>query len=172
VGAVELGRAAVREARAREIDAEALDEVIVGNIAGPADAANIASDRARSEDPRKSRRSRSAAIALRGSRASSTPLTASFGRRRSRRRRRGRVDVADSVPVFRRGADIWTSARARNLASRVAAFAIPPASFPARRRARARLTDSVSGLNMGQTAKVLASSGSLAKTRTPCDAEP
>jgi hypothetical protein len=43
VGAVELGRAAVREAVERaEIDAEALDEVIVGNIAGPADAANIA----------------------------------------------------------------------------------------------------------------------------------
>src|SRR5262252_2490075 len=43
VGAVELGRVAVREALERaEVDPEALDEVIVGNIAGPADAANVA----------------------------------------------------------------------------------------------------------------------------------
>src|SRR5690242_12017808 len=43
VGAVELGRIAVREAIERaEIDPEAIDEVVVGNIAGPADAANVA----------------------------------------------------------------------------------------------------------------------------------
>src|SRR5512134_1856827 len=43
VGAVDLGRVAVREAIERaELDPEAIDEVIVGNIAGPADAANVA----------------------------------------------------------------------------------------------------------------------------------
>src|SRR5262249_57902457 len=43
VGAVELGRIAVREAIERaELDPEAIDEVVVGNIAGPADAANVA----------------------------------------------------------------------------------------------------------------------------------
>jgi acetyl-CoA C-acetyltransferase/acetyl-CoA acyltransferase len=43
VSAVELGRIAVREAIERaEIDPAELDEVIVGNIAGPADAANVA----------------------------------------------------------------------------------------------------------------------------------
>ena len=42
-GAVDLGRIAVREAVERsEIDPAAIDEVIVGNIAGPADAANVA----------------------------------------------------------------------------------------------------------------------------------
>ena len=42
VSAVELGRVAVREAIERaEIDPEAIDEVVVGNIAGPADAANV-----------------------------------------------------------------------------------------------------------------------------------
>ena len=40
---VELGRVAVREVIERaEIDPAMLDEVIVGNIAGPADAINVA----------------------------------------------------------------------------------------------------------------------------------
>ena len=40
--AVELGRIAVREAiEQADVDPADLDEVIVGNIAGPADAANI-----------------------------------------------------------------------------------------------------------------------------------
>ena len=43
VPAVELGRVVVREAIERsDIDPGELDEVIVGNIAGPPDAANIA----------------------------------------------------------------------------------------------------------------------------------
>ncbi len=43
VPAVELGRVAVREALERaEIDPGALDEVVVGNVAAPADAANLA----------------------------------------------------------------------------------------------------------------------------------
>ena len=43
VSAVELGRVVVREAIERaELDPGAIDEVIVGNIAAPADAANIA----------------------------------------------------------------------------------------------------------------------------------
>src|SRR4030095_1432275 len=42
VSAVEIGRIAVREAIERaEIDPEAIDEVVVGNIAGPADSANV-----------------------------------------------------------------------------------------------------------------------------------
>ena len=43
LSAVELGRAVVREAIERaDIDPADLDEVIVGNVAGPADAANVA----------------------------------------------------------------------------------------------------------------------------------
>ena len=42
VGAVELGRIAVREAIERaEVAPDEIDEVIVGNIAGPHDAANV-----------------------------------------------------------------------------------------------------------------------------------
>ena len=42
--AVELGRVVVREAIERaEVDPAAVDEVIVGNVAGPPDAANVAS---------------------------------------------------------------------------------------------------------------------------------
>ena len=41
--AVELGRTVVREAIERaDVDPRELDEVIVGNIAGPSDAANVA----------------------------------------------------------------------------------------------------------------------------------
>ena len=43
VGAVELARAAVREAVERsEIDPDALDEVVIGNVCGPANAPNMA----------------------------------------------------------------------------------------------------------------------------------
>ena len=43
LSAVELGRIVVREAVERaDLDPGAIDEVVVGNIAGPADAANIA----------------------------------------------------------------------------------------------------------------------------------
>lgn len=43
VSAVELGRVAVREAIERaDVDPAEIDEVVVGNIAGPSDAANVA----------------------------------------------------------------------------------------------------------------------------------
>jgi acetyl-CoA acetyltransferase family protein len=161
VGAVELGRVAVREAVERaEVDPEALDEVIVGNIAGPADAANVARVIAlEAKIPRKVPAftvSRNCASGL------ESIVEAAY------RIRSGDADlvVAAAVESMSRipflfndaAQDIWTDvARARSLPARLAAFArFRPRHFNPVVALELGLSDPVSGLNMGQTAEVLA----------------
>ena len=161
VGAVELGRAAMREAIERaEIDPEALDEVVVGNIAGPADAANVARVIAlEAKIPAKVPAftvSRNCASGL------ESVVEAAY------RIRSGDADlvVAGAVESMSRipflfgdeAQDIWTSvARSRGLASRLAAFSrFRPRHFKPVVALELGLTEPVSGLNMGETAEVLA----------------
>ena len=161
VGAVELGRAAVREAIERaEIDAEALDEVIVGNIAGPADAANVA--RVIALEAKIPAKVPAFTVSRNCASGIESVVEAAY------RIRSGDADLVVAAAVesmsripflFRDDAqDIWTAvARARNLASRLAALArFRPHHFQPVVALELGLTDSVSGLNMGETAEVLA----------------
>ena len=161
VGAVELGRVAVREAIERaEIDPESIDEVVVGNIAGPADAANVGRVIAlEAKVPRKVPAftvNRNCASGL------ESVVEAAY------RIRSGDADlvVAGAVESMSRipllfgdeAQDAWTAvARARGTPSRLAAFArFRPRYFKPVVGLELGLTDPVSGLNMGQTAEVLA----------------
>jgi acetyl-CoA C-acetyltransferase/acetyl-CoA acyltransferase len=161
VGAVELGRAAVREAIERaEIDGEALDEVIVGNIAGPADAANVA--RVIALEAKIPAKVPAFTVSRNCASGIESVVEAAY------RIRAGDADLVVAAAVesmsripllFRDDAqDIWTSiARARNFASRFAGFArFRPRHFQPVVALELGLTDPVSGLNMGETAEVLA----------------
>jgi len=168
VGAVELGRVVVREAIERaELDPEAIDEVIAGNIAGPADAANVARVIAlEAKVPVKVPAftvSRNCASGL------ESVVEAAY------RIRSGDADLVvaaavesmSRIPLLVRddAQEIWTSiARARNVASRLAAFArFRPRHFQPVVALELGLTDPVSGLNMGQTAEVLAREFGIAR---------
>jgi acetyl-CoA C-acetyltransferase/acetyl-CoA acyltransferase len=161
VGAVELGRIAMREAVERaEIDPEAIDEVVVGNIAGPADAANVARVIAlEAKIPRK-------VPAFTVSRNCASGLEAVV--EAAYRIRSGDADivVAGAVESMSRipllfsdeAQDLWMDvARARGAAGRLAAFArFRPRHFKPVIALELGLTDIVSGLNMGQTAELVA----------------
>jgi acetyl-CoA C-acetyltransferase/acetyl-CoA acyltransferase len=161
VGAVELGRAAVREAVERaEIDPEAIDEVVVGNIAGPADAANVA--RVIALEAKLPAKVPAFTVSRNCASGLESVVEAAY------RIRSGDADLIVAAAVesmsripflFRDDAqDIWTSiARSRNLVSRLAAFArFRPRHFQPVVALELGLTDPVSGLNMGETAEVLA----------------
>ncbi len=161
LGAVELGRFVLREAIERaEIDPGALDEVVAGNVANPPDAANVAR-----------------VIALE---AKVPPHVPAFTVSRNcasgleciveaaHRIRAGEADLVAAVavesmsriPFFfaEEAQDIWTDmGRAKTLAARAtAALRLRPRHFKPVPGLQVGLTDPVSGLNMGQTAEVLA----------------
>jgi acetyl-CoA C-acetyltransferase/acetyl-CoA acyltransferase len=161
VGAVELGRIAVREAIERaELDPEALDEIIVGNIAGPADAANVA--RVIALEAKVPVKVPAFTVSRNCASGIESVVEAAY------RIRSGDADlvVAAAVESMSRipflftddAQDIWTSAaRARNLGSRLAAYSrLRPRHFLPVVALELGLTDPVSGLNMGETAEVLA----------------
>ena len=161
VGAVELGRVAVREAIERaEIDAEAIDEVIVGNIAGPADAANVA--RVIALEAKIPAKVPAFTVSRNCASGIESVVDAAYRIRSGDADLivAGAVESMSRIPLlFRDDAqDIWTSiARARNAASRIAAFArFRPRHFQPVIALELGLSDPVSGLNMGQTAEVLA----------------
>ena len=161
VGAVELGRIAVREAIERaEIDPGDLDEVIVGNIAGPADAANVAR-----------------VIALRAHVPAHVPaftvnrncasglesLVEAAYRIRSGDADlvvAGAVESMSGIPLLfdAPAQELWTQlGRSRGLLARVRTAArFRPRHFKPVVGLALGLTDPISGLNMGQTAEVLA----------------
>jgi acetyl-CoA C-acetyltransferase/acetyl-CoA acyltransferase len=168
VGAVELGRVAVREALERaEIDPDALDEVVVGNIAGPADAANVARVIAlEAKIPVKVPAftvSRNCASGL------ESIVEAAY------RIRAGEADLVvaaavesmSKIPLLYNDAaqDVWSAvARARSLPARLTAFArFRPRHFKPVVALELGLTDPVSGLNMGETAEVLAREFSISR---------
>ena len=161
VGAVELGRVVMREAVERaEIDPESIDEVVVGNIAGPADAANVARVIAlEAKIPRK-------VPAFTVSRNCASGIESVV--EAAHRIRSGEADlvVAGAVESMSRipflfteeAQDRWTAPpRSRSLAARLAALArLRPRHFKPVVALELGLTDPVSGLNMGETAEVLA----------------
>ncbi|MDX1388850.1 MAG: thiolase family protein [Acidobacteriota bacterium] len=161
VGAVELARVAMREVIERtEIDPAAIDEVVVGNIAGPADAANVARVIAlQARIPKH-------VPAFTVSRNCASGLEAIV--EGAYRIHAGDADlvVAGAVESMSRipfllsdeAQEIWTDVgRARTLGARLAGFArFRPRHFKPVIALQLGLTDPVSGLNMGQTAEVLA----------------
>ena len=161
VGAVELGRIAVREAIERaEIDADAIDEVIVGNIAGPADAANVA--RVIALEAKIPVKVPAFTVGRNCASGIESVVEAAY------RIRSGDADliVAAAVESMSRipllfgdeAQRIWTSiARARSLPARALSLArFRPRHFRPVVALELGLTDPVSGLNMGETAEVLA----------------
>jgi len=161
VHAVELGRVVVREAIERaEIDPGDVDEVIVGNIAGPADAANVAR-----------------VISLMAKVPESVPaftVNRNCGSgiesivEAAYRIQAGHADLIvaaavesmSGIPLLfsEQAARIWMRlARARRLPGRLAALSsFRPRHFKPLIALQLGLTDPVSELNMGETAEVLA----------------
>jgi acetyl-CoA C-acetyltransferase/acetyl-CoA acyltransferase len=158
---VELGRLTVREAIERaEIDPAEIDEVIVGNIGAPADASNIARIVALSAQvPR-----HVPAFTVNRNCASGVEslIEAAY------RIRTGDADVvvAGAVESMSRvgllfsdeARRVWTRlGRARSLPARLGAAAgFRPGHFKPVAALELGLTDPISGLNMGQTAELLA----------------
>jgi acetyl-CoA acetyltransferase family protein len=161
VPAVELGRIAVREAIERaDLDPAELDEVVVGNIAGPPDAANIA--RVIALHAKIPRHVPAFTVARNCASGLEAIVEAAY------RIRTGDADLVVAAAVesmsgipflFNDEArEIWTDAgRARSPGARLAAFArLRPRHLKPVVALQLGLTDPVSGLNMGETAELLA----------------
>jgi acetyl-CoA acetyltransferase family protein len=161
VSAVELGRVALREAIERaDIDPDDLDEVVVGNVANPPDAANVA--RVIALRAKVGKRVPAVTVSRNCASGLEAVVQAAY---------RIEVGHADLVGVAavesmsripflfgNEAQDAWTEiGRARSLASRLGAFArLRPRHFKPVIGLQLGLTDPVSGLNMGETAEVLA----------------
>jgi len=161
VPAHELGRIAIRELLARtELDPAQVDEVVLGNCGTPAESANIARVSALEAGiPRavpafsvhrncaSGIESIAQAAAMIGSGAATTVIA-------------GGTESMSNYPLMFGPAltDAFAaSARGRSLPARVAPFlTLTPAALKPRIAIAEGLTDPVSGLNMGQTAELLA----------------
>ncbi|HEX7078910.1 MAG TPA: thiolase family protein [Candidatus Eisenbacteria bacterium] len=157
----ELGRVAVSELLARAgVDPREVDEVIIGNVAGPSDSANVARvvsllagipERVPAFTVHRNCASGMEAIAQAHEKiaAGHAELIVAGG-----------VESMSQIPLY--VSDGMTRAferasRARSLGARLAAFAsVRPKDFTPRVAILEGLTDPVSGLNMGETAEVLA----------------
>jgi acetyl-CoA C-acetyltransferase/acetyl-CoA acyltransferase len=161
VHAAELGRIVVREAVERaDVDPEAIDEVILGNIAGPADSANLA--RVVALGAKLPRRVPAFTVNRNCASGVQSIVDAAY------RIRSGDADVvvAAAVESMSQIPLLFTDearrrftrvARAKGLAARAAAAAgFRPRHFGPKAGLELGLTDPVSGLNMGQTAELLA----------------
>ena len=161
VPAHELGRTALREALERaEIPPGDVDEVIFGNIAQPAEATNIARVAAlRAGVPL-----HVPAFTVNRNCASALQALADGALRIQSRRARivaaGGTESMSRIPLLfpdSTGAKLERLARARTLFARAAAAAsFRPADFKPVIGLLVGLTDNVCGLNMGETAEVLA----------------
>ncbi|HET9299019.1 MAG TPA: thiolase family protein, partial [Candidatus Polarisedimenticolaceae bacterium] len=161
VSAVELGRVALREAIERSgIDPDDLDEVVVGNVANPPEAANVARVIALSAKVGK----RVPAVTVSRNCASGMEAVVEAAYRIQAGHADlvavGAVESMSRIPfLFGKDAqDVWTDVgRARSIPARMAAFLrMRPRHFKPVIGLQLGLTDPVSGLNMGETAEVLA----------------
>ena len=161
VSAVELGRVALREALERtDVDPEDVDEVIVGTVSNPPEAANVARVIALSATlPRKVPAftvGRNCASGLESIVEAAYRIQAGHADLVAV----GAVESMSRIPFLfpDEAQEVYASAaRARSLPGRVAAFArLRPRHFTPRVGLQLGLTDPVSGLNMGETAEVLA----------------
>ena len=161
VPAVELARVAVREAIERaEIDPAELDEVVVGNIAGPADAANIARvvgllAKVPKHVPAFTV-SRNCASGLEAIVEGAYRIQAGHADLVAA----GAVESMSRIPLLfsDEAQDLWTDLfRAKGLLARLGALSrFRPRHFKPVIALQLGLTDPISELNMGQTAEVLA----------------
>jgi acetyl-CoA C-acetyltransferase/acetyl-CoA acyltransferase len=158
---VELGRVAVREAIERaEVDPAELDEVIVGNIGGPPDAINVA--RVIAMAAKVPRHVPAFTVGRNCASGLESIVEAAY------RIRAGDADLvlAGAVESMSRfpllysweAQRIWTRlGRAKSIAGRIAALArFRPRHFKPEVGLLLGLTDPISGLNMGQSAELLA----------------
>jgi len=161
VSAVELARIVIREAVERaEIDPAEIDEVIVGNIAGPADAANIARVAAlMAKIPRHVPAftvSRNCASGLESIVEGAYRIEAGHADLIVA----GAVESMSGIPLLfgAEAQDLWTDlGRARGMLERLGKLArFRPRHFKPVIALQLGLTDPVSGLNMGETAELLA----------------
>jgi acetyl-CoA C-acetyltransferase/acetyl-CoA acyltransferase len=161
VSAVELGRLVVREAIERAgIDPAELDEVIVGNIAGPPDAANIARVISLSAKVPQS----VPAFTVNRNCASGLECIVDaayrIGTGGANLVVAGAVESMSQIPLLfsAEAQAIWAKLfRSKGLLGRLASLtAFRPRHFKPEIALLQGLTDPVSGLNMGQTAEVLA----------------
>ena len=161
VPAVELGRQAVTELIERaDVDPARIDEVIIGCAGNPIDAANVARVIAlRSNLPR----AIPAVTVQRNCGSGLEAITTAAERIRGRRARvvvAGGVESMSEYPLLyspRAQRKFEGLARARSLGQRLAALgAFRPGDFKPRIGLETGLTDPVCGLNMGETAEVLA----------------
>ena len=161
VSAVELGRAAITDAlRRASIDPTGIDEVIMGNVAGPPDAANIARVVALKAGVPVDR------IAHTVNRNCASGMEAILAGWHAIDQGRASVVVAggtesmSNIPLLvnREASDLWMRlARSKTFGQRLATIAsFRPRHLKPVVGVELGLTDPVSGLNMGQTAEVLA----------------
>jgi len=157
----ELGRVAVAELLARhELEAARLDEVILGNCAQPAEAANVARVTAlRAGIPERvpgATVHRNCASGMEAVAAASDRIQAG----RARLVLAGGMESMSRIPLlfpFEYGEWLTGLARARGpLARAAAALRFRPRMLAPRLALAEALTDPVCGLNMGETAEVLA----------------
>lgn len=161
VPAVELGRVALTEVcRRAGMTPEQIDEVVVGNVAGPPDAANIARVIAlKAGVPIE----RIAHTVNRNCASGMESILSSWQAIESGRADwviAGGTESMSNIPLFfhRSAAEIWTKlGRARTLGQRLKCLAsFRPHHFKPVIGIEMGLTDPVSGMNMGETAEVLA----------------
>ena len=157
----DLGRVAVSELLARhELDPAQIDEVILGNCAGPAEAANVA----RVTSLRAGLPERVPAVTVHRNCASGMEAVAVAAERiqlgRARLVLAGGMESMSQIPLlfpFEFGDWLEGLSRAKGPLARLGAAArFRPAMLRPRLALLEALTDPVCGLNMGQTAEVLA----------------
>jgi acetyl-CoA acetyltransferase family protein len=158
---VELGRIVAREAVERaDIDPAEVDEVIVGNIAGPADAANIA--RVISLSAKIPRHVPAFTVNRNCASGLEAVVEAAYRIRAGDAQLivAAAVESMSRIPLLFSGEAqrIWTRlARSKGLLERLATMAsFRPRHFKPKIGLVMGLTDPVSGLNMGETAELLA----------------
>jgi acetyl-CoA C-acetyltransferase/acetyl-CoA acyltransferase len=161
VSAVDLGRIVVREVIERaNIDPAELDEVIVGNIAGPADAANVG--RVISLMAKVDRSVPAFTVNRNCASGLESAVEAAYRIRSGDADLivAGAVESMSQIPLLFSGEaqEIWTRlGRARGALGKLsAAAAFRPAHFKPVVGLQVGLTDPISGLNMGETAELLA----------------
>ena len=161
VSAVKLGRAAVTASIQRAgLQPSEIDEVIIGNVSGPPDAANVARVIALESGVPDDRIAHTVNRNCASGMESILTAMSSILNGRAATIVAGGTESMSQIPllVHPDAAKIWAKlARAKTLAAKVRAFAsFRPRHFKPIVGIELGLTDPVSGMNMGQTAELLA----------------
>lgn len=168
VSAVELGRLAVQDALKRSgLETNDVDEVVIGNVAGPPDAANVARVIALKAGIPIDR------IAHTVNRNCASGMESILGGMQSLSEGRSKLVIAggsesmSNIPLLfsKEATEIWLRlGRAKTMTQRLSTLAsFRPKHFKPVIGVEMGLTDPVSGMNMGQTAEVLAKEFSITR---------